>query len=285
MLAFSSDAAPSIQRGGNAFQENGFAAADQRPEPMHFRARVIKRRYAEENVVALLGMVFLLRYRRTHKRLVAVQNGFRKTCGAAGKINRGVILVAEHDIGTRGGSLLRQQFVTVRESRAILAHEKHCAHFVEFAEHRFHPADELLAEHQHGHVGEVEAIFDFVRGVAVVERHGDCARLEYAEIYRQPLQAIHKQNTHFLAALHAFGNQQVGKPVRSFVKLLPRHLAAVLLVRRDLDEGIILPRQRVFLLQFGIYLDKTHFVAEVVRIVHQKIRNRHFISPTAQPRL
>ena len=93
-------------------------------------------------------MVVLLRDRRTHERLVTVQDGFGEARRAAGEIDGGIVVVRDLDVGTPCGSGGDELVIALGKGGAILAHEEHALYLVQLSEHGLHPAHELLAEHQ-----------------------------------------------------------------------------------------------------------------------------------------
>ncbi len=262
----------------DAFQKHGTAARDEGAEPVHLRARVIEGRHAEEDVVMCLRVVLLLRECCAHERLVTVQDGFGEARRAAGEIYRGIVLVRDLDIGAPCGSGGDELVIALRKGGAILAHKEHAFDLVQLSEDGLHSPDELLAEHKHADVRKVEAVFDLVCGISVIEGDGETARFQDAEIDGQPFQTVHEQHAHLLSPSEPVGEEKIGEFVRKSVELLPRHLSAVLLVRGDLDEGVVLPRELMFLFELGVDLDKTGLVAVELRIPFQKPCDRHIFS-------
>ena len=220
-------------------------------------------------------MVVLLRDRRTHERLVTVQDGFGKPRRAAGEIDGGIVLVRDLDVGTPCGSGGDELVIALGKGGAILAHEEHAFDLVQLSEHGLHPAHELLAEHQHADVRKVQAILYLVRGVSVVEWDGDRARFQDAEIYGQPFQAVHEQHAHLLSPPEPVGKEEIGEFVRESVEFLPRHLSAVFLVRSDFHQGVVLPRELMFFLELGVDLHKADLIPVKLRISLQKPCDRH----------
>ena len=86
------------------------------------------------------------------------------------------------------------------------------------------PADELGTEHQGVGLGQLEAVLDLLRGVAVVHGHRDRPGLEDAEVDGQPLEAVHEQDGDLVALAEPSLEQQVGEAVGRLVELPPGHL-------------------------------------------------------------
>ena len=74
-------------------------------------------------------------------------------------------------------------------------------------------ADEFGAENDIFGVGFIKAIGYFIGGVAEIQRHGDRARAQDAEIDGQPLKAIHQQYCYLIAFLYSSREEKVCKAV------------------------------------------------------------------------
>ena len=85
-------------------------------------------------------------------------------------------------------------------------------------------ADKFGAEHEEVGVALLNAVLDLLRGVAVVERYGDRARFQDSEVDGQPVKAVHQQNRDLFALFYSAREQQIGKPVRLYVKFAPGYL-------------------------------------------------------------
>ena len=84
--------------GRSAAKEDCFSAGDQGTEPMHFGSRVVEGRNAEEGVILLLAVVFLLHESRVGDSAVFVQDRLGETSGTGGKIDRAVVIFVHFDV-------------------------------------------------------------------------------------------------------------------------------------------------------------------------------------------
>ena len=232
---------------------------------MHLRARVVERRYAEEDVVVRLPVVGLLDLRGVHERAVRG--------GAGGEVYRRVVVVGEQYARRVAREVRREVHIVFCEARAAVADEEAQLDARYLVADVFDAADELGAED----VGELEAVFNLFRGVAEVERHGERARLEYSEVERQPFEAVHHEDGDLVALLDSAREQQVRAAVGLFVEDAPRYLAAVAFGRAGFYELVFLPRDAADFLDFGVDFDERRLVAEFVGVPLKQVGNRHTV--------
>ena len=148
--------------------------------------------------------MFLLHLRRLRKWLMFVKNCFRKSCRAGRKINRSEIFfryAADHRL--EAWAIVNHDVIALRETRTVVADVNQQASFAKSFSVGFDAPDKFRTENYHVDFGQLRAIQNFCGIVAEVERHGNRARLEHAEINRQPLQAVVHQNRNFIAFAHA----------------------------------------------------------------------------------
>ena len=104
-------------------------------------------------------------------------------------------------------------------------------------------------------------------------RHGDSARLERAEVDREPFEAVHEQNTDFIALLKTPAEQEIRESVRERVELRPGRRAAMPGRRalRRLNEVKIFPGNTPGFVHLGIDLNETN-----VRTVQERVSLQNF---------
>ena len=158
----------------------------------------------------------------------------------------------------------------------MVAHIEPLAHPAQIGKDGLQPVDELRAEHQGLHIGQIQTVANLVGGIAEVHGDGQTARLQDAEIHRQPLQAVHQQDAHFGAPLQSPAEQQVGKAVGLLVKLAPGDLPAVGLVRAvALDEAELPPGGGLVPLLRGVDLHQGRLVPVQPGVALQKVCDNH----------
>ena len=216
---------------------------------MHLRARVVEGRDAEEAVVLRLAVVVLLHAAGVHEAAVAQDDGLGEARRAGAEVDRRVVVVREGDGGRAGRTVAREAAIRLREGGAVVAHVEARAHARHAVDDLLDAARELRAEDEDVRVREFEAVLDLVRRVAEVERHGQTARPQRAEVDRQPLQAVHQQDGDLVALLVAAAQEEVREAVRLLLELGPGDLAAERLDRARFDQRVFPPR-RVAVLQF-----------------------------------
>ena len=182
----------------------------------------------------------------------------------------------------RAGAVRHQFTVALGKGGAVLAHIDHQAVLHDMLGNGLQTADELRAEHQHVHLRQVAAVLDLIGGVAEVQRHGQGAGLQDAEVDGQPFQAVHQQDGHLVALPDSAADEHVGKPVGLFVKHAPGDLPAIGRSLRGLDQGVFLPGHSPVVLLFRVQLHQGHFVPVQLPVALQVFCNRHVNAP---PRL
>ena len=162
------------------------------------------------------------------------------------------------------------------ERRAVLAQEEEPANARNLIGDRFHTANEFRAENEEIDVREPDAVFDFVGRVPEIERHGDPARLQRAEVDREPFEAVHEQNTDLVALFKPPAEQEIREPVRERVELRPGRRPAVAGRRafRRLNEIEIFPGNTPGFVHLGIDLNETNVRPVQERVALQNFGNR-----------
>ena len=79
-------------------------------------------------------------------------------------------------------------------------------------------ADELRSVEQNVSISFLDAVLDLIRSVAEVQRDCDGAGLQDTKINREPLQAVHKEHSTFLALFDAAGYEEVSHAVCLLIK-------------------------------------------------------------------
>ena len=243
---------------------------------MHFCPCVVQRRDAEEHVVPCLAVVVLLRLAGADQGEVVVQDRLGKAGGAGGKVDGRMVRLLQGYRRRVRGAEAHQLPAVLRIGRLVPAHEKHHPHLGQLVRNGVHPADKLRPEHQGLHVRQLQAVLDLVAGVPEIHRHGDTARLEDAEVHRQPLQAVHHQDGHLGPPPGVPAEQEVGKLVGPPVELLPAHSPPVGGVGPGaLDEAGLPPGDGLVPLLRGAQLHQRRLRAVEPGVSLQKICNDH----------
>ena len=151
---------------------------------MHFCSRVIERRYAEEGVLSRLTMMILLCLCRVNKRLVRVQNRLWEAGCTRGKIDCGIVLVADVNIGCFGTTIGDQLVVAFGISGTIVTCVNPHLNLRYLVANLLYATDKFGTEYDIFGICFIEAVGNFVGSVAEIKRHrkGSCA--ENAEINR-----------------------------------------------------------------------------------------------------
>ncbi len=176
-------------------QQNGAASGEKTAEPVHFRAGVIKRRDTEKIILTRLLVVIHFHFAGEHQGAVRMKNRLGKTGGAGGKIYGGVILVGKLNFRSHRGTARRERVITFGKHGAVLPQKQPYFYVWNPLPDRLNSPRKLRTKNQYIAFGQVEAVFYFLFRIAVVERHGDGAGFQDAEINRQPLQTVHEQNS------------------------------------------------------------------------------------------
>jgi len=188
-------------------------------------------------------MVVLLREAGRGQTAVRVQDRLREARRSGGEVDRGVVFARELDVGRLVGGVHREAMERFREGGTVFADEEERFDIGQLVADRLDSSDEFGSEDEIARIGEPEAVFDFVRGVAEVQRHGDRARLENPEVDREPFEAVHEQNRDLVSLFDPAAQEQIREAVGEFVELLPRRGAAQSdRMTRRLDEIEVFPR-------------------------------------------
>ena len=264
--------------GLDAAQEHGLAADQETAEPVHLRAGVVQRRDAEERVFAGLSVVLLLHDAGVHEAAVTVHDGLREAGGAGGEVDRGVLLVGERDRGRFAGAVGNEAVVRLGERRAVLADVDQRLHARHAFTDGFHAADERGAEDEHVDVGELDAVFDLLGGVAEVEGHGHRAALQHAEVDREPFEAVHEQDADAVALLDVAREQEVRHAVRLAVEFAPGEFGAEGVGRARLHQGVFTPGGVAFFEFLRVDFHQCDVVLVELGVPFEDFGDRHRIS-------
>ena len=210
----------------HSLEEHGLAAHEKAAEPVHLGARVVERRNAEEHVVLRLAVVRLLHAAGVHEGVVLQDDGLGEARRAGAEVDGGLVVVVEGYGGSARGAVAHEVAVGLREGGAVVAHVEAQPGAGNAVYDLLHAADELGAEDKGVGVGELEAVLYLVRGVSEVERHGEASGAQHAEVYGQPLKAVHEKDGHLVTLLEPAAEEEVREAVRLLVELAPRDLAA-----------------------------------------------------------
>jgi len=265
---------PDDPLGPHAAQQDGPACGKEAAEPVHLRAGVVQGRNAQKVVRPRLAVVVHLAFAGQHQGAVPVENRLRKTGGAGRKINSGVVIVGKRNFRRGGGTAGGERIVAFGKRGTALADKKTDFHVGNLPADRGHPSGELRPEDQDIAFGQIQAVFDLVFRVAVVERHRERAGFQNAEVDRQPLQAVHQQNADLVPLDQSPAQKKVGQAVGLVVKLAPRHFPPVAFFRIGFDQFVILPVGRSFL-DVGIDFDEADFIAVQGGVTRENFRDGH----------
>ena len=247
--------------GLHAAQNHGLRAGNQVAHPVELRAGVVQRRNAQEHVIVLHVVMDLLHFRSLRQAFVVMQNRLGEARGTAAEVNGGVVAFLQGNHGVFAGTVRRELVVAFCERGAVGSYEEQQAIALNGVHNLFNAAHEFGTEHQHVNVGQVQAVLNFGTVIAEIQRHGQRACFQHAEINGQPFQAVHHENAHFVTFFHAARKQQVGKAVRFFVKHMPGDFATIRLRFGAFDQVIIAPRDATVLFDFRVALYQRYLVA------------------------
>ena len=260
-------------------QKDRPAACKQRTEPVHLRARMVQRRNAKETVFAALAVVSLLRQAGMDKALVIMQDRFRETRRAGREINRRVIRILQFHRRTAAGAETHKLIIAVRKVRAAAAHKVILPDLVHLIAHRADSFRELRAKDQQRRIRQINAIPDLIRRISIVQGYRQRTRLQRAEINRQPLEAVHQKDRDLVALLDIIRHQQIGKTVRTTVKIFPGDLPAIRRFHRRFYQRKFAPAFGLASLFLGVNLHQRCLFPVQLGIPFKKLRNRHDAFP------
>ena len=261
--------------GAHAAQNDSFRSFDQPSHPMHLGADVIERRDAEEIVVMGLAMVLLLGDGGAHEARMPMEDGLWEARRAAREIDRAQIGVLDAHARLLGREVTDARIVALGEARAALADVIETLDLRDIVDDVFDAPDEFLAEHKRVHLGELQAVLDLVRGIAVVERNRDGAALERPHVDGKPLQAVHEQDGHLAVARDAGIEEQMREAVRMLVEDAPGHFTTISLGRAGFDQVVFQPRRSASLANPGIHLDERDVVRIEGGVLREEIGDGH----------
>ena len=236
---------------------------------------MVQRRNAQEHVIVGLLVVCLFRFHGVGKAAVQVQNGLGEAGGAGGIIDGTGIFIRQRHFGIVGGAEGDHLVIAVRKGGAVFPYIEQVFHLGDAVADLFHTADEFRAEDEHGAVRLIQAVLDFICGIAVIEGHRHGTGAQGAKVYRQPFQAVHQKDSHLIAFLQAAGEQQVGEAVGLFFEFLPGDFPAEGFARLGLHEGLFPPGDAAFGLEAGVDLHQRHFIGVEICIFCQYFGNGH----------
>ena len=186
-----------------ALEQHRLASGEQRAEPVHFRARVVQGRNAQKHIVMGGLVVGGLHAGGLAQRLVLEQDGLGEAGSAGGVVDGRLVLVINEYLGCLAGAVGGGPVVILRPGGADVTHEKQQMVLFQRRYDGLHAADKLRSKKQHIRLRQLQAVFDLVRGIAEVQRHGNGSGLEDAKVDGQPLQAVHQQDGHLLSLADA----------------------------------------------------------------------------------
>ena len=132
--------------------------------------------------------------------------------------------------------------------------------FADTVRNLLHTPDELRPEHQHIHLGQIHAILNLLCRITEIQRHSQRACLQYPKINRQPLQAIHQKNRHFIPLFNPPLQQKIRKTVGFLVENIPGNLPPVIRRAYRLNQFILLPGHTSSLRHLRINLHQTYVI-------------------------
>ena len=227
---------------------------------MHLRTRMVERRNAEEAVLLLLSMVVLLDFAGMHQAMVLEHDRLGEACCSRAEIDRRVVIVRQLNRRCTRRTVARKAPIRFGEGRTVVADVEARPNAWNAIDDLLHPARELGSEHEHVGIRKFQAVLDFVRRVAEIQRHRQTPRAENSEINRQPFKTVHQQNGDLVALLESSAQQQIGKAIGLFLEFSPGDFTPKGLNGTRFNQRI-LPPSRVPLFQFlWINLNQCHVV-------------------------
>ena len=236
---------------------------------------MVERRNAEEAVLLRLPVVVLFDLARMHEAVVLQDDGLREARGAGTEVDGGLVVVVQRNGRRTRRAVPDHAAEALREGRAVVPDIEAQAHARHAVRNRLDAARELGPEHERVGVGEFEAVLDFVRRIAEIQGNRETARLQDAEVDRQPLQAVHQQNSDLVALLETAAEQEVGEPVRLHVELAPRDFTAEGIQRARFDEGVLAPGRLAVLKLLRIDFDQGDVVRPLLGVPFKDFRDLH----------
>ena len=134
---------------------------------------MIQGRDAQEHVVVGGVVVDGLHAGGLEQGPVLEQDGLGEAGGAGGVVDGGLVLVVDENFRGHAGAVGGGPVIVLGKGGAVLSHKEEQAAPGQGGRHVLHPADELRAEEEHIHVGQLDAVLDLLGGVAEVQGHGD----------------------------------------------------------------------------------------------------------------
>ena len=108
---------------------------------------------------------------------------------------------------------------------------------------------------------KVDAVFDFFRRIAEIERNGESAGLQDAKVDRQPFQAVHEQDSYFIPFFDPLSEKKVGKTICFFIEYIPCDLPAVMGEGTGFHQFIFFPCDAAYFFDFRVDFYQTDILA------------------------
>ncbi len=245
---------------------------------MHLGPRMIEGRNAKEHVSAFLAVVFLLCLGRMHEPAVLVKYSLGESCRSRGKIDGGVIVIGQNDIR-------RHAWVICHFNDEILCEGWRRSPYVEqksalgqCVDDLLDATDELRSEDEDAHVGLIHAVLDLVGCISEIKRNSNCSSLQYAEINRKPVKAVHQKNAHLFTLCYTSGNEAVGNSVGLLIENSPGNFLAVRALLVGFHKVVFFPCCKFGNTDSRIQRYQGHFIRPFSGISLKILSNRHVCS-------
>ncbi len=194
------------------------------------------------------------------KASVTMQDRLRKTGRTGAEIDCTEIVIRKRDVRACAGIIACDETVIFCERRALLTYIDKCTVLVECRLDILDTGDELRTEEEDIQFCQVRAVEDLIRCVAEVKRNCERAGLQDTEVDREPLEAVHHEDTDLVALLYTSGQKHIGQTVCLLIEDLPCDLAAVSLCLCGLDQFKFFPCDAAGLLLFRIEFNQCDLI-------------------------
>ena len=187
-----------------------------------------------------------------HQASVTMQDRLRETGRTGAEINSAEIFIRDRDIRACAGIITCDQAVIFCKRRALLAYEDESTVLVKCRLDVFDTGYELRTEEQDVQFGQIGAVQDLIGCITEIQRYCKGTGLQDTEVDREPLKAVHHEDTDLISLFDTTGKKHVGQTVCLLIEDLPCDLTAVCLCLCGLDQFIFFPGDAADLLLFRI---------------------------------
>ncbi len=208
-----------------------------------------------------------------------MKNSLREACSSRGEIDCGIVFVSQLYIGSRTRTVRNEPVIVLGKSGTVLSYIEKEPVLADLLSYLLNSADEFGTEHKHIDLSEIEAVLYLIRGIPEIERYSKSTCFEYTKVNRQPLKAVHKEDTHLITLGNAPFEEHICKAVCLFIEHAPGYLTSVMTFRVGFNELVLLPCDSFSFLYLGIDLDKANIICELTCISFEKLSDWHYYRP------